>query len=140
MRRWYAAAVQRIAPVVEESASGWELLLRMAEDDPVDLVIASRSLPGLTGAQVLSMLRAADAQVPFILIAPFSDGSVRSLVSKLRNAALVDDSLDAVRLAETAQTLLAANNRPREVPAEKVRRAVALCARARRVNPRRALG
>lgn len=139
MRHWYAAALQRIAQDVQECASGWELLYCLAENRPCDLVVASKSLPGLNGAQVLAMLRTADAQVPFVLVAPFCDGGVRSLVGKLRNAALVEDSLDAVRLAEQAERLLR-SSAPREVRPERVRRAVALCARARGVSLRRALG
>jgi DNA-binding NtrC family response regulator len=138
MRRWYAAALQRITQTIQECESGWDLLLRLGEDRPCDLVVASRSLPGLSGAQVLSMLRAADAQVPFVLVAPFCDGSVRSMVGKLPNAVLVEDSLDAVRLAEAAEALMASSP-AREARAEKVRRAVALCAR-RGVNPRAAFG
>jgi DNA-binding response OmpR family regulator len=139
MRRWYAAALQRIAQTIQECESGWDLLLRMAENHPCDLVVASRSLTGLTGAQVLSMLRAADTQVPFVLVAPLCDSSVRSLVDKLPGAALIEDPLDAVNLAETAAALLAASPR-RQAGTDKVRRALARCVRARRRSQRRALG
>ncbi len=139
MRPWYAAALRNIAQNVEECESGWDLLLRLAEDRPCDLVVASRSLPGLNGAQVLSMLRAADAQVPFILVAPICDAGLRSLVGKLPRAVLVEDSLDAVRLAEAAEALVGSSP-PRKLRAEKVRRAVASCARARWVNLRSAFG
>jgi len=128
MRRWQAAALQRLAPVIEECESGWELLHRLAEDSPCDLVVASRSLPGFTGAQVLAMLRSANVHVPFVLVAPFCDGSIRSLVERSRYAALIEDSLDAVSLAEAAEALISSTS-PREAHAEKVRRAVALRAR-----------
>ena len=139
MRRWYAAALQRIAPDVEGCASGWDLLFNLVEDRPCDLVIASRSLPGLSGAQVLAMLRTADAQVPFVLVAPFCDGATRSLIARLPNAALVEDSLDAVRLAEAAEALITSSP-PREGSPEKVRRAVARCARAQGLRRVRAFG
>ncbi len=106
MRRWYAAALSRVASEVEECDTGWQLLHRLAEDRPYDLVVASKWLPGLGGAQILAMLRTADAVVPFILVAPFSGGSLRALVRKVAGAALVDDPLDAVQLAEAAQRLL----------------------------------
>jgi DNA-binding NtrC family response regulator len=137
MRHWYAAALQRIATDVQGCETGWELLFNLADDRPCDLVVASRSLPGLSGAQVLAMLRTADAQVPFVLVAPFCDGGTRSLIARLPNAALVEDSLDAVRLAEAAEALITSSH-PREASTEKVRRAVARCARAQRL--RRALG
>ena len=136
MRRWYAAALQRVAGEVEECENGWDLLFRLSEDRPCDLVVASRSLPGLSGAQILATLRAADAHVPFVLMAPFCDGSVRSLVRRVSDAALIEDSLDAVRLAEVAEALVTAQPM-RESETEKVRRAVALCTRARAPGPRR---
>lgn len=108
MRRWYAAALSRVAPLVDECENGWQLLYRLAEERPYDLVVASKWLPGIGGAQILAMLRTAEAAVPFILVAPFSGGSVRALVSKVAGAALVDDPLDAVLLAEAAGALLTA--------------------------------
>jgi CheY-like chemotaxis protein len=142
LRRWYAAALQRLATHVDECDTGWDLLFRLAEDRACDLVVASRTLPGLSGAQVLAMLRAANAHVPFVLVAPFCDRGVRSLVGKLPSAALVEDSLDAVRLAEAAEALVTSSppSPPQAQHAEKVRRAVALCARVPGLRPRRALG
>lgn len=138
MRRWYAAALQRIAHTFEECESGWELLFHFAEDRPCDLVVANKTLPGLGGAQVLAMLRTADAHVPFVLIAPLCDSGVRSLVNKMPNAALIEDSLDGVRLAEVAESLVRSSSR-RGASADKVRRAVALAGR-RGLRQRRALG
>jgi DNA-binding response OmpR family regulator len=134
MRRWYAAALQRIVQEFDECETGWELLFQLSADRPCDLVVASRTLPGIGGAQVLAMLRTADAQVPFVLVAPFCDSSVRALVARLPDAALVEDSLDGVRLAEAAEALLTSNPL-REPSAEKVRRAMALRAKGR--GPRR---
>jgi DNA-binding NarL/FixJ family response regulator len=139
MRRWYAAALQRVAQDFEDCETGWDLLYRLAEGSPCDLVVASRSLPGLTGAQILAMLRSADARVPFVLVAPFCDGVVRSLVARLPNAALVEDSLDAVRLAETAEALITSSP-VRDLRAEKVRRALARVAQERGLRRWRALG
>lgn len=133
MRRWYAAALRRVADDPHECATGWELLLRLAEDRSCDLVVASRSLPGLTGARVLAMLRSSGSDVPFVLVAPLRDGRLRSLVRKVRRAALVEDSLDGVRLADAAATLV------RSAPARAgqvrtVRRAVGRCAQVVRRN------
>ena len=139
LRRWYAAALQRVASHVEEHASGWELLLRLADDRPYGLVVASRSLPGIGGVQILTMLRAAGAHVPFVLVAPFCDGGTRALVARLPSAALIEDSLDAVRLADTAAELVTSSPAS-EAQAEKVRRAVALRARNTRTRRRQALG
>jgi DNA-binding NtrC family response regulator len=141
MRRWYAAALQRTVDGIDECESGWELLYRLSLESPCGLVVASRSLRGFSGSQVLAMLRAASADVPFVLVAPFCDGSVRSLVARLPNAALIEDSLDAVHLAETAAALLTSSPR-REPRTDEVRRALASYASvsARRMRPRRAFG
>jgi DNA-binding NtrC family response regulator len=139
MRQWYAAALKRVAHDVEECEGGWELLDRLAEGPACDLVVASRSLSGLSGVQILATLRTADAHVPFVLVAPFCDGSVRSMVGKLPCAALIEDPLDAVRLAETAATLLDSSP-ARALEVEKVRRAVAHHTRIQRRRLRTALG
>ena len=135
MRRWYAAALSRLAAHVEECDNGWQLLNRLADDAPYDLVVASKWLPGLGGAQILAMLRTAEAAVPFILVAPFSGGSVRALVQKVPGALLVDDPLDAVKLAEAAEHVL---TRPVDRRPERHRgaaRALRAHARARRPRP-----
>lgn len=139
MRHWYAAALQRVAHQVEEFENGWELLSRLSDDRPYDLVVASRSLPGVGGVQILAMLRAAGAHVPFVLVAPFCDGGVRARVARMSSAALIEDSLDAVRLADTAAELITSNP-AWEAQAEKVRSAVALRARNTRARRRQALG
>jgi DNA-binding NtrC family response regulator len=135
MRRWYAAALSRLTSDVEECENGWQLLNRLAEDRPYDLVVASKWLPGLSGAQILAMLRTAEAPVPYILVAPFSGGSVRALVRKVAGAALVDDPLDAVQLAEAAERLLTswpAHRRPERERASTAR-VLRAHARARRI-------
>ncbi len=135
MRRWYAAALSRVASQVEECENGWELLDRLSDDAPYDLVVASKWLPGLGGAQILAMLRTAEAVVPFILVAPFSGGSIRALVGKVPGAALVDDPLDAVQLAEAAERLLTRPVDPRPERRSGAARALRAHARARRERP-----
>jgi DNA-binding response OmpR family regulator len=138
LRRWYIAALRRIASDVVECESGWDVLLQLSQEPSCDLVVASKSLPGLDGARVLSLLRAADVQVPFVLVAPFSDGAVRALVSKVPGATLIDDALDSVRLSDAAEALLA--SRPRPAQAEQVSRALSLYAGSRAPRRRTALG
>jgi DNA-binding NtrC family response regulator len=137
MRRWYAAALSRVASEVEECENGWQLLNRLADDAPYDLVVASKWLPGLGGAQILAMLRTAEAAAPFILVAPFSGGSVRALVRKVPGAALVEDPLDAVRLAEEAEALLSAWPAERRPDSQRgTARVLRAHARARRASAR----
>jgi DNA-binding NtrC family response regulator len=139
MRQWYAAGLARLSGDVEECENGLQLIARLAEERPFDLVVASKWLPGISGAQILAILRTAEARVPFVLVSPFCDGSVRVLVDRLPDAALVDDPLDAVALVEAAESLLSAcpaEHRPeRQLSAARVLRAHQRSARARR--PRR---
>src|SRR4030095_257070 len=74
MRRWYAAALSRLAHDIEECEDGWQLLNRLAEDHPYDLVVASKWLPGFSGAQVVGMLRAPEARGPVVLVTPLDGG------------------------------------------------------------------
>lgn len=136
MRQWYRAALSRVVSEVEECENGWQLLNRLAEDRPYDLVVASKWLPGLSGTQILAMLRTAEAAAPYILVAPFSGGSVRALVDRVPGAALIDDPLDAVRLADAAERLLGAwpaGQRPERQRG--AARALRVQARARRGRP-----
>jgi DNA-binding NtrC family response regulator len=136
MRQWYRAALSRLTSEVEECENGWQLLDQLAEERPYDLVVASKWLPGLGGAEILAMLRTAGGPVPFILVAPFSAGSVRALVGKVPSAVLIDDPLDVVRLAEAAERLLGAY--PPDGRSDRQRgaaRALRAHARARRERP-----
>lgn len=138
LRRWYAAALKRTASDVVECEDGWDFLLHLCDEPSYDLVVASKSLPGIGGARLLTLLRGAGVQVPFVLVSPFSDSGVRALVDKVPGAALVEDSLDGVRLANAADALLA--SRPRGARPEQIRRALALVAAERGVRARAALG
>ena len=138
LRRWYSAALRRTARDVVECEDGWELLFHLCEEPSYDLVVASKNLPGIGGARLLTLLRGAGVQLPFVLVAPFSDSGTRALVGKVPGAALVEDPLDSVRLADAAETLLAA--RPRDVRPEQVRRALAIVAANRASRPRAAVG
>lgn len=138
LRRWYSAALKRTASEVVECEGGWDLLLHLCDEPSYDLVVASKNLSGIGGARLLTLLRGAGVQVPFVLVTPFSDSGVRALVGKVPGAALVEDPLDSVRLAEAADALLA--SRPREARPDQVRRALAVLAANRGERRRAALG
>ncbi|HUS66728.1 MAG TPA: hypothetical protein VMZ28_19460 [Kofleriaceae bacterium] len=125
MRRWYAAALARVAGEIEECDSGWKLLSRLADDHPYDLVVASKWLPGWSGAQILAVLHAAGARVPFVLVAPFCDAGVRALVNKVPDAALVEDALDATSLADAAARVVSGAQSDRHLRVARLLRAAA---------------
>jgi CheY-like chemotaxis protein len=107
MRSWVRAAIAPIAGVVEEAASGFELLHHLGEGPPFDLIIASARLRGPGGAQALAIARTAGADTPFVLVAPFSKDSIRALVRRMARAALVEDALDANALLRACRQVLA---------------------------------
>lgn len=106
MRRWLQMAVAPLGGTVIEAGDGIELLDIAGEYGPLDVIVANRVLPMLSGEQVLTMMHTAGDHTAFMLIAPFCRGSVRALVRKLGHAALVDDPLDGAELLRVAKTLL----------------------------------
>ncbi len=106
MRRWLQMVVAPLGGTVIEASDGVELLDIVGEYGPLDVVVANRVLPILSGEQVLTMMRTAGDETPYILIAPFCRESVRALVRKLGRAALVDDPLDGAEVLRVAKTLV----------------------------------
>ena len=108
MRRWQAAALARLSRHVDECENGWDVLERLWQQGPPDLVLVSKWLPGVSGAQILALLQRAGAELPFVLVAPFCDAALRALVDSSPFVALVEDPLDGVEMARAAETVLAA--------------------------------
>ncbi len=106
MRRWLLMGVAPLGGTVLEASDGVELLYLAGEHGPFDLVIANRTLPAISGEQVLTMMRTAGDRSPFMLIAPFCRRSVRALVDKLGRATLVDDPLGGAELLRAARNLI----------------------------------
>ena len=106
MRRWLQMAIAPLGGAVMEASDGVELLDIVGEVGPLDVVVANRVLPMISGEQVLTMMRTAGDHTPFILIAPFCRESVRALVHNLGCAALVDDPLDGAELLHVAKTFV----------------------------------
>ena len=68
--------------VVETAARGSEALWMVARARP-DLVILDVEMPGMTGVQVLTSLRALDPTIPVIMLTGNTDGSVAAETLKL---------------------------------------------------------
>jgi len=95
---------------LEDAGDGSALLEMLAERDPYDLIVCSQALPSIAGTQVLTMIRTAGDQTPFVLVAPFCRRSVKNSLAKLGNAAVIEDPLDATELQRVAKQLVNANN------------------------------
>jgi DNA-binding NarL/FixJ family response regulator len=106
MRTWLCAALKRLTPNIDEASSTAELT-QLATDATYDLVVCNRSLPDGSGEKALGLLRAQGHSVPFLLLAPFCSERVRAQLARLGHAAVLEDPLDATRIAELGEKLIA---------------------------------
>ncbi len=86
--------------------SGAELLARLGEGEPYDLVITDMLMPWLTGLQVASSVREAGLDVPVILITGASDDSLEGRVDSLERAGLLREPFGADQLHAAIVALL----------------------------------
>lgn len=88
--------------------SGAELLARLGEGEPYDLVITDMLMPWLTGLQVASSVREAGLDVPVILITGANDASLDERVDSLERAVLLRKPFDAAQLQAAIAALVPA--------------------------------
>ena len=110
MGSWYRMAFSQFSARIDEAIDGAGLLDLIAERDPYDVIVCGQSLSSITGLQVLTMIRTAGDQTPFVLVAPFCRKSVRNSLRKLGNAAVIEDPLEATELVRVAKELVNACN------------------------------
>ena len=110
MGSWYRMAFSPFGAQIDEAGDGAELLDLIADHGPYDVIVCGQSLASITGVQVLTMIRTAEDQTPFLLVAPFCRKSVRASVRKLGNAAVIEDPLEATELTRVAKELVNACN------------------------------
>ena len=110
MRSWYRMAFSQFNAGIDHAADGAGLLDLVAERGPYDVIICCQALASITGAQVLTMIRTAGDQTPFVLVAPFCRKSIRASLRKLGNAAIHEDPLEATELVRIAKELVNATN------------------------------
>ena len=55
---------------------------------------------------MLAEVRSRGGRVPFLLLAPFCSDRARAQIERLAPAAVLDDPLDATRLADLARALI----------------------------------
>jgi CheY-like chemotaxis protein len=116
-RRLAAAGPAESSAWFQVVHSAWDALEHMAEH-PVDLLVADRHLPGMSGPQLLAATRTAGLQTPVILLAPLCGDGVRALAARAGRAVVVEDSYDAHLLRRAAALLLGRPLPPvRPVPA-----------------------
>jgi CheY-like chemotaxis protein len=86
--------------------TGAELLARLGEGEPYDLVIADMLMPWITGLQVTSSVRDAGLNVPVLLITGAADATLEERVDSLERTVLLRKPFDSDQLRAAIATLL----------------------------------
>ena len=105
MRGWLRHALGRSGAQAEWASNGVELLGRLADDGPFDLVVTDLRMPTITGLQVLAMARTAGLRTPFLVVTAFADDAVRAAVARLGPAVIAAKPLAADRFVALARSL-----------------------------------
>jgi CheY-like chemotaxis protein len=89
------------------AASGAELLERLAEEGPFDLVITDLSMPWFTGFQVTHSVREAGLEIPVIVMTGHRGAALRDQVRSLgARVALLEKPFDAATLRAAVAHML----------------------------------
>jgi CheY-like chemotaxis protein len=97
MRAWLRCALGPRAGQVTEVQAGWEALASVA-GQRFSLVVASGDLAGISGAELLTMMRSAGLKVPYLLIQAGCPPAVRDMVERIGDAHVLADWRDAATL------------------------------------------
>ncbi len=89
------------------ATTGAELLERIAEEGPFDLVITDVAMPWMTGFQVAHSVRAAGLEVPVIVMTGLRDSTLLAQVRKLgEHATLLRKPFDSQQLRDAVELML----------------------------------
>ena len=89
MRALLRDLVSQLAVDVDLAASGGELIARLADDRPVDLLVTDLRMPWLTGFQAALSARRAGLSMPIIMVTAFPDTELRAKVGSLGAAVVL---------------------------------------------------
>ena len=109
MRLIVVEALEREGHAVEEAVDGRELLARATrgehEERELDLIVSDVRMPGMTGMQVLEILRSSERTTPVILMTAFGGPELRERARRL-DAVMFDKPFSVPELrAEVARIL-----------------------------------
>jgi len=79
------------SPLIEicEASDGAELVQRLADDGPFDLVVTDVHMPWMEGLQVLHSARAAEIKTPVLVVTGLTRPDLQAKVDRLGNAKLL---------------------------------------------------
>ena len=100
-------ALTHVGATVAPAASGAELIERLANEGPFDLVVTDVSMPWMSGLQAMHAIRTAGLSTPVIVMTALPDERIPSQVRALGdNAMLLRKPFDLHHLVNAATTLL----------------------------------
>ena len=99
-------ALRSATTEIVEAASGAELIQRLAEDGPFDLIVTDIQMPWMHGLDVLRSARAADVTTPTLVVTGASRAEHQATVARLGNARLLRKPFGIAALREAVAALL----------------------------------
>jgi len=101
-----AGAIERDGAEVSRAASGAELIQRVAEEGPFDLVVTDISMPWMSGVQVANSIRNAGLETALLVITAMKNVDAGQLRALGDNVALLRKPFDMAQLFATIETLI----------------------------------
>jgi CheY-like chemotaxis protein len=111
MRRVLRDMLRSTGAEIEEASNGKDLLGCLSNGERFDLVITDLRMPAPTGLQVMRMARTAGNEIPFILITAFGDDEVRTALTEVPNAFMLDKPFAPPALLNCVASALSAHRR-----------------------------
>jgi DNA-binding response OmpR family regulator len=109
-----ATALERAGARVVRAQSGADMLERLAEDEPFDLIVSDVSMPLTSGLFAVHSARSVGLETPVVIITALSDESLPEQVQSLgRNAVLMRKPFNLIDLESAASRLLSSNEKAR---------------------------
>jgi CheY-like chemotaxis protein len=110
-RAWLRSTLDGAGWHISEASCGFELLDRLAEEGPYDLVITDLLMPEArrphpTGLQVAAMVREAGLRTPFLVLADAPDARLVELLRAFGRALLLSAPFDRHALIAAVKHLL----------------------------------
>ena len=112
MRRLMAAALRAAGHRVVEASDGVDVVQRIESTiwadrhDLYDVIVSDMTMPGLSGLDMLAMLRCSDVRTPFILVTAFGDAIVRAEAKALGAAEVLAKPLELGTLQAAVERVL----------------------------------
>ena len=115
-----AESLEELGATVARAHTGAELIDRLAERGPFDLVVTDIAMPWMTGLNSVRAARTAGLGMPVIVITALHDEAIPAEVKALgRNAVLLHKPFDIKELESAVEKLLGAQKPHQKQPAER---------------------